>query len=50
MLHCIDKRVFSHQSARAADSPGGAGAYVRTLYRWMTATAFVLLANRALAG
>ena len=49
MLRCIDKGMISHRFSRPADSGGRDPMRVASRYRQMVATAFALLADRALA-
>ncbi|MEA3117568.1 MAG: hypothetical protein QOI13_838 [Paraburkholderia sp.] len=49
MLRYIDKGMNLHRFSRPADSGGNRDAQVASRYRQMVATAFALLADRALA-
>jgi hypothetical protein len=49
MLRCVDKGMILHRFSRPADSGGSRYAQVASRYRQMVATAFALLADRALA-
>jgi hypothetical protein len=49
MLRCVDQGMILHRVSRPADSSGSQHAQVVSRYREMVATAFGLLADRALA-